>query len=105
RVVMASLPGPDLPPRQCRGAVGFAFEHLGKLYSAGGLLRFVPFLLLGGGRRVRARSRDQWLCSEMVNEAYRRQGVVLVPQTSAYVTPADLASSPRLQFRFRVKER
>src|SRR5262249_37906475 len=95
----------DVTPQQRRGAVGFAFEQLGKLYNAGGLLRFVPFLLLGAGRRVRARSRAQGLCSGMVNEAYRRQGVVLVPQTSAYVTPADLASSPRLQFRFRVKER
>lgn len=94
---------PDATTTQRRGAIGFAFQQLGKLYNHAGLLRFLSFLLLGRQARRRARERAQWFCSEMVNEAYRRQGLALAPTTSAYTTPRDLASSPRVELRFRVK--
>lgn len=87
-----------------RGAIGFAFQQLGKLFDRAGLLRFLAFLLFGSRARVRARHKAQWFCSEMVNEAYRGQGVVLARTTSSYVSPAALAASDRLAFRFRVKD-
>ena len=59
--------------------------------------------MLGSRARVRAREKDQWFCSEIVNEAYRRQGFPLVHTTSAYVSPAALATSERVVFRYPVK--
>jgi hypothetical protein len=94
---------PEASPAQRTGAIGFAFEQLGKLYNRAGLLRFVWFLLSGSRLRQRSRARNQWFCSEIVTEAYRRQGLPLVDATSAYSSPEDIATSPRVVFRFRVK--
>jgi hypothetical protein len=85
------------------GAIGFAFQQLGKLYDRAGVLRFLAFVLFGSRVRARARGKNQWLCSEIVNEAYRREGVPLVRVTSSYVSPAALTGSPRVVFRYRVK--
>lgn len=94
----------DVTAAERRGAIGFGFQQLGKLYDRASILRFLAFLLLGRRVRVRARQQAQWFCSEIVNEAYRGQGIVLVRTTSAYVSPAALASSVRVAFRFRVKD-
>jgi hypothetical protein len=94
---------PEANLQQREGAIGFAFEQLGKLYNRAGLARFIWFLWSGSRVRRRSRARNQWFCSEIVNEAYRRQGLPLVTVTSAYTSPEDIATSPRLVFRFRVK--
>ena len=91
----------DVTLEQRAGALGFAFQQLGKLYDRAGIVRFLWFLLLGN--KARARLNGRWFCSEIVQEAYRRQGVQLARQKASYTSPQDLVSSPRVEFLFRVK--
>ncbi|MDX2168267.1 MAG: YiiX/YebB-like N1pC/P60 family cysteine hydrolase [Deltaproteobacteria bacterium] len=91
----------DVPPESRDAAIDFGFGQLGKLYDHAGILRFFWFLLVGARRR--SRERSFWYCSEIVAECYRAAGVTLVPGRVGYVSPADLAASPRLAFAFRIK--
>lgn len=91
----------DLTPEQRRTAISFGFQQMGKQYSHRGILRFFAYLLLGN--RERKRSRGSWFCSEIVAEAYRLAGADLHRRSSAYTSPGDLASSPRVQRAFRIK--
>lgn len=86
---------------QRRAALGFAFQQLGRLYDRRGLWRFLIAIVTG--RRRRVREDRAWFCSELVAAAYRRQGLALVPDSSAYTSPADLALSPELSLRCVVK--
>ena len=96
---------PEATQAQRQAAIGFGFLQLGKLFNRPGLLRFLWFLVSGNRVRNRSRARNLWFCSEIVSEAYRRQGLPLVPATSAYTSPQDIAASPRVVFRFRVRKR
>ncbi len=91
----------DVTDDQRRGAIGFGFQQLGKLYNHGGLVRFLVYVLTGW--KSRRRQRATWFCSEIFVEAYRLQDVRLVPHRAAYAAPADLAASDRVRFVFRVK--
>lgn len=91
----------DAPAEARRRALGFGFEQLGRPYDLRGVLRF--FDLIATGRRGRARADARWFCSELVAEAYRRAGVRLLEKAAGYVAPHDLAGSPRVRFRYRVK--
>jgi hypothetical protein len=91
----------DVPGEVRELAVDFGFGQLGKLYDRAGILRFLWFLVAGSRRR--SRERSFWYCSEIVAECYRAAGVTLVPGRIGYVSPADLATSPRLSFAFRIK--
>ena len=68
-----------------------------KLYDRTGLWRFLFALLTG--RRPRVREDQLWFCSELVAAAYGHQGLALVPESSAFTSPADLALSPVLALR------
>lgn len=92
---------PGATEEQRRAALGFAFQQLGKLYDKHGLWRFL--LAIVTGRRRRVREDQAWFCSELVAAAYRRQGLALVPDSSAYTSPADLALSPGLSLRCVVR--
>ncbi len=92
---------PEATGDQRRAALGFAFQQLGKLYDRRGLWRFL--LAIATGRRPRVREDQAWFCSELVAAAYRRQGLALVPESSAFTSPADLALSPALSLRCVVK--
>lgn len=83
-------------------AIDFGFGQLGKLYDHWGLVRFFWFLI--GGARRRSRERSFWYCSEIVAECYRAAGVTLVPGRTGYISPADIAASPRVRFAFRIKK-
>ncbi len=92
---------PAATDEQRRGALGFAFQQLGKLYDKTGIWRFLLSSLTG--RRRRVREDLAWYCSELVAAAYRRQGLALVPDSSAYTSPAALALSRELSLRCVVK--
>ncbi|HET7291155.1 MAG TPA: hypothetical protein VFM88_01895 [Vicinamibacteria bacterium] len=53
--------------------------------------------------RPRARVDERWFCAELVAEAYRRQGLELIPTPSCYAAPRDLARSPVARFLHTVK--
>lgn len=91
----------EVTDAQRRGAVGFGFQQLGKLYNHRGLVRFLVYLVTG--RKSRRRQQASWFCSEILVEAYRLQDVRLVPRRAAYTAPADLVTSDRVRFAFRVK--
>lgn len=84
-----------------RKVISFGFQQLGKVYDHKGIMRFLRFLL--SGHKARSRERSQWYCSELVDEAFRVAGIPLVTRGRGYVSPADVARSPRLKFAFRVK--
>lgn len=86
---------------QRRGAVGFGFQQLGRPFDYRGIARFLALVLFGA--RERTRPDQRWFCSELVAEAYRRQGIRLVEASAAYVSPSALAASDRVRFRFRLK--
>ena len=92
---------PGASEDQRRGALGFAFQQLGKLYDKTGIWRFL--LSIVTGRRRRVREDQAWFCSELVAAAYRRHGLALVPESAAYTSPADLALSRELSLRCVVK--
>ena len=92
---------PGATEEQRRGALGFAFQQLGKLYDRPGLWRFLFAIVTG--RRPRVREDQAWFCSELVAAAYRRQGLALVPESAAFTSPADLALSPELSLRCVVR--
>jgi uncharacterized protein YycO len=91
----------DVGEAHRRGAIGFGFQQLGKLYNHAGLVRFLVYIATG--RKSRRRQGQVWFCSEIFVEAYRLQGVRLVDQRAAYTAPADLAESARVRFAFPVK--
>jgi uncharacterized protein YycO len=88
-------------PKQRRGAVGFAFQQLGKLFDYAGLARF--FLRLVFRVRLRARPDERFFCAELVTQAYRAQGVRLAEAPTSYTSPNDLISGGRVRLRFRIK--
>lgn len=92
---------PGATEDQRTGALSFAFQQLGKLYDRHGIGRFLLALLTG--RRPRVREDQAWFCSELVAAAYRHQGLALVPESSAFTSPADLALSPALSLRCIVR--
>ncbi len=91
----------DVTAEQRAGAIGFAFDQMGKRYDRWGLVRFLWFL--ASGRKHRSRERSYWYCSEIVAEAYRAAGAPFIEGRVGYVSPADIAASPRVDFEFRVK--
>jgi hypothetical protein len=94
------------PTQRC-GAISFGFAQLGKLYNTDGVLAFLRFLLTGRkGRRRRRRggNAERWFCSEIVTEAYARQGIKFTPRHSSfYTSPSDVAASPLVRFVCRIK--
>lgn len=92
---------PRATDEQRSGALGFAFQQLGKLYDRRGLWRFLLAILTA--RRPRVREDQAWFCSELVAAAYRKQGLALVPESSSFTSPADLALSRELSLRCVVK--
>lgn len=91
----------DVTDEQRASAIHFGFGHLGKPYDRWGLVRFLWFL--ASGRKHRSRERSYWYCSEIVAEAYRVAGAPFVQGRVGYVSPADIAASPRVKFEFRIK--
>lgn len=89
-------------PQQRAGAVGFAFQQLGKLYDKASFWPFLLYLLTG--KRRRTHCDGQWFCSEMVAEAYRRQGLRFTRASARYTAPSDIASSEQLAFQFSIKK-
>lgn len=92
----------DATEDQRRGVISFAFPQLGKPYDMAGLVRFLWFILFG--RRRRGGVDRRWFCSEIVAEAWRRQGLKLADRPAGYTSPQDLAASPKLRFRFTIKK-
>jgi uncharacterized protein YycO len=94
---------PAATEEQRRGALSFAFEQLGSRYNMPGIGLFLWFLLSGNKEKVRA--RHGWFCSEIVAEAYRRQGLQLAQHSAArYTSPGALAASDRVELAFRLRE-
>ncbi len=91
----------DVGPEQRRGAVGFAFQQLGKPFDYIGLVRF--FLRLVFGFHLRARPDNRFFCAEIVAQAYARQAVRLAPAPLSYTSPNDLVAGGRVRFRSRIK--
>lgn len=91
----------DATDAQRTGALGFSFQQLGKRYNRAGIIRFLWFLVFGDKEKTRA--DGSFFCSELVEEAYRRQGLSLVAQSPSYTSPQDLAASPHVRFLFSVK--
>jgi uncharacterized protein YycO len=96
---------PTATPAQRKGAISFAFQQLGKLYDTDGVVGFLRFLITGRKSRShrRAVNRERWFCSEIVTEAYRRQGFRFAADASAYTSPSDIAASSLVQFVCRIK--
>lgn len=92
----------DATEEQRCGAISFVFQQLGKLYDKDGLLRFLGFLITG--KKNRPSRAQRWFCSEIVAEAYRRQGFAFSRSAAAYTSPSDIAASTRLRFRTRIKK-
>jgi len=92
----------DATEEQRCGAISFVFQQMGKLYDKDGLFKFLGFLLTG--KKDRPSRAQRWFCSEIVAEAYRRQGFAFSRSAAAYTSPSDIAASPRLRFRTRIKK-
>ena len=60
--------------------------------------------LLLFGRREKAGRDDLWFCSELFAAAYSTQGHPIVESDDGYTSPEDLARSPKVRLRFRIKE-
>lgn len=86
---------------QRRGAVGFAFQQLGKPFDFVGLARFFFRLVLRV--RLRARADDHFFCAELVARAYARQGVHFAERPAVWTSPSDLAASSHVRLLFRIK--
>ena len=86
---------------QRRGAVGFAFQQLGRPFDFVGLARF--FLRIVLHAPLKARADGRFFCAELVARAYAAQGLPLVEQAAASTSPSDLAASPQVRFLFRIK--
>jgi uncharacterized protein YycO len=100
---------PQASAQQRNGAISFGFAQLGKLYNTDGILGFIRFLLTGRkGRRRRRRgggNSDRWFCSEIVTEAYARQGIKFAAKHSSfYTSPSDVAESDHVRFVCRIKK-
>ena len=89
---------PAMTPEQRLQVETFLRSEVGKKYYFWGILRFFS------RRRNRRRVDDpsgvrRWFCSELVFEACRQAGIVLLANVSAHqVSPAMLARSPKLTF-------
>jgi uncharacterized protein YycO len=88
-------------PEQRQGAVGFAFQQLGKPFDFFGLARF--FFRLVFRARLRARADARFFCAELVARAYASQGMRFAERPAVWTSPSDLAASPEVRFRFRIK--
>jgi len=86
---------------QRRGAVGFAFQQLGKPFDFLGLARF--FLRIVVHARLRARVDDHFFCAELVARAYAAQGLRFAEHPASWTSPSDLAASPQVSLLFRIK--
>lgn len=82
-------------------AISFGFQQLGKLYDRAGLFRFFWYIMTKKKRE--ANLDDVWFCSEIVAEAYGRQGVEICGSTASYTSPSDIACSERLLYRYTIK--
>jgi len=89
----------DATQAQRRGAVSFAFQQLGRPFDFLGLLRFTFWLIVK--RRPRSRVDPRWFCSELVAEAYRRQGLRLGRRSASYTSPSDLTAGDGVRFRIK----
>lgn len=86
---------------QRRGAVGFAFQQLGKPFDFVGLARFFLRIVFHAG--LRARADDRFFCAELVARAYAAQGLRFVERPASSTSPSDLAASRQVRFLFRIK--
>lgn len=84
-----------------RGAVGFAFQQLGKPFDFVGLARF--FLRIVFHARLKARADDHFFCAELVARAWAAQGLHLAEGPASWTSPSDLATSPGVRLLFRIK--
>lgn len=91
----------NVTPDQRRQAISFGFQQLGKLYDKDGILRFLWYVLTGRKRRVAL--DDNWFCSEMVAQAYSRQGLALCSRSVTYTSPNDIALSERVAYCYTIK--
>lgn len=75
-------------------ALSFAFPQLGRRYDLRGIFWFATAIILDW--KPKRRRDGAWFCSELVAEAYRRQGLPLSEEAPWYVSPAAIALSPNL---------
>ena len=91
----------EVSTKQRCGAVSFGFEQLGKLYDRAGIVRFLQYIIMG--EKPAAVADDFWFCSEIVCEAYRKQGVELCQMVASYTSPNDIATSARARYLYTLK--
>lgn len=82
---VATTPAQDL-------AIGvFLKAQLGKTYDYAAIARFIT------RKPQPTDDRDKWFCSELVFEAFRQAGIILLARTEAWeVSPSLLGKSPLL---------
>lgn len=87
--------------KERRGAVGFAFQQLGKPFDFVGLARF--FVRIVFHARLKARADDRFFCAELVARAYAGQGLRFAERPATWTSPSDLAASSEVRLLFRIK--
>jgi cell wall-associated NlpC family hydrolase len=97
QIVVAQI-APDIPRERVHRAVSFGLDELTKPYDNGEILRIAARILFRRGRGARDR---KYICSELVDECFRRADVRFA-RTDNYISPDDIWRDATVKMRFRV---
>ena len=98
QVVIAKL-NFDLPHENLNKAISFGLDELTRPYDNWEIIRIMLRILFRIGKRV---NNKNYICSELVRDAFSRAGVVF-RRYDSYISPQEIWKDHRIELKYRIR--
>ena len=97
QIVIAKL-NLDMPPEKLNKAISFGLDELTRPYDNWEIIRIMTRILFRLGKAEKNRN---YICSELVREAFARTGF-LFPLKDSYISPQEIWKDHRVEMMYRI---